>query len=110
MIEQIILNAVVNPFSIGLLVLMAGNVILSVVAAIAKNTFEFSHLGDFVGTRLWPFIGYLITAILATMVDEMIALAAATGAAIFAVYMRGILAAIKSLTGANIPDVLTEKR
>ena len=110
MIEQAILEAVMGPVSMGLLILMAGNLILSIVAALKNGIFEIGHLGDFINTKFWPWVGYVLAAMLAVFDERLLAVAVATATGLTAIYLRGILAAFRSLTGIKIPDILTEKK
>lgn len=108
--EQQIMEVVTGATTVGLVALMAGNVILSVIAAIAKKEFSFVNVGDFVLSRVLPLIAYIVVAILGTISGEMQALAVASYAGLVALYGTGIVRAIKSLTGVNIPNVFSEKR
>lgn len=106
----IILEVITGPEIIALVALMGANVILSIIAAIAKGEFSFRNLGDFVGTRVVPLIAYVVVALLAQVQKDWTPAALAVYAGLVALYGAGIAAAIKSLTGVNIPDIFTEKR
>lgn len=109
-LSSMLLEVISGPEVIALVSLMAANVILSIVAAIVKGEFTFRNLGDFVGTRVAPLIAYIVMALLAEVLDDWTAAAVAVYAGLVALYGAGIAAAIKSLTGVNIPKVFTEKR
>ena len=106
--EQILMQALTGPAMIALVALLAANLCLSVVAAIAKRVFTFRKLSDFVPRRVLPLVGYIIVAALAEVVDGWNAVAIATYAGLVALYATGILAALRSL-GLKLPDVVTEK-
>lgn len=105
-----LLEAISGPEVVALAALMVANVLLSIIAAISKNVFSFRNLGDFVHTRLWPFIGYLVVAALGEFVDGWTAAVIAVYIGLVAMYGSGIAAAIKSLTGIQIPNIFSEKR
>lgn len=105
-----IINALTGGDVIGLVALMAANIILSIVAAIKKGVFSFRNLGDFVPKRLMPFIAYLVIAALASVSDQYVAAQVAVYAVLVALYGAGIAAAVKSLTGISIPNIFSEKR
>lgn len=96
--------------TIALVALMAANVLLSIIAAIQKNVFSFRNLGDFVTTKIWPLLAYIIVAMLTQVIGEWAAVAIAVYAGLVALYSTGILAALKSLTGLNIPTILSERK
>ena len=107
--DTIIIEIISGPAIIALVALMAANVILSITAAISKGEFSFRSLGNFVGTRVVPLIVYIVVALLAQVLDNWTAVAMAVYAGLVALYGTGIAAAIKSLTGVNIPNIFTEK-
>ena len=109
-IRLMIMQAITGPEIIALVALMAVNVILSIIAAIAKGEFSFRNLGDFVGTRVVPLIAYVVVALLAEVLDDWTPAALAVYAGLVALNGAGIAAAIKSLTGVSIPSIFTEKR
>ena len=109
-LSSMIMEVITGPAIIALMALMAVNVILSIVAAIAKGEFSFRNLGDFVGTRVVPLIAYVVVALLAEVLDDWTAAAIAVYAGLVALYGAGIAAAVKALTGVSIPDVFTKKR
>lgn len=109
-IIQAILGVLTGTQTVALISLMAANVILSIIAAVYKNEFELGHLGDFVPNKIWPFIAYLVVGVLAEFVDGFTAVAIAVYVGLTGLYIRGILAAIKSITGLNIPNILSEKK
>lgn len=109
-LSVLIMEVVTGPEIIALVALMGVNVILSIIAAIAKGVFTFRDLGNFVGTRVVPLITYVVVALLARVVDDWTAAAIAVYAGLVALYGAGIAAAIKSLTGVSIPNIFTEKR
>jgi len=108
--EELLVEVLASGTMIALVALMLGNVLLSVIAAIAKKTFSFRNLGDFGLTRVLPMIGYIVMAILSNFADSLVAIEVATYAGLIALYSTGIIAALKSLTGINIPDILSEKK
>ena len=105
-----LLDAITGPEVIALVALMVANVVLSIIAAIHKNIFSFRNLGDFVHTRLWPFLGYLVVAALGEFVEGWTAAVIAVYVGLVAMYGTGIVAAIKSLTGIQIPNIFSEKK
>ncbi len=109
-LSLMIMEVITGPEIIALVALMGCNVILSIIAAIAKGEFTFRNLGDFVGTRVVPLIAYVVVALLAEALDDWTAAAIAVYAGLIALYGAGIAAAIKALTGVSIPTVFTEKR
>ena len=109
-LSRMIMEVITGPEIIALVSLMTVNVILSIIAAIAKGEFTFRHVGDFVGTRVLPLIAYVVVALLAEVLADWTAAAIAVYAGLVALYGAGIAAAIKALTGINIPNVFTEKR
>ncbi len=108
--DIIIIEVITGPAIIALVALMAVNVILSIIAAIARGEFSFRNLGDFVGTRVVPLIAYLVVALLAQAINDWTAAAIAVYAGLVALYGAGIAAAIKALTGVSIPNIFAEKR
>ena len=94
----------------GLVALMVANLLLSIAAATKNKVFSLGHLGDFVPNRIWPLIAWIVVAILAATSGEWGAMAGLVYAGVVAIYTRGILAAIKSLTGLPIPDFISEKK
>ena len=108
-ISGFLIEAITGPEVVVLVSLMAANVALSIIASMAKGVFNFPDLGKFVGTRVWPFIAYVVVAMLATAVSEWTAAAVAVFAGLVALYGSGINKAIKSLTGVSIPNIFTEK-
>lgn len=109
-VVMVLRQVITGPEIIALVSLMAANVALSIIAAIAKGEFSFRNLGDFVVTRVLPLITYVIVAMLASFIDSWTAVVIAVYAGLVALYGAGIIAAIKALTGVNIPKVFTEKR
>ena len=109
-LSLMIMEAITGPEVVALVSLMAVNVILSIIAAIVKGVFSFRNLGKFVGTRVAPLIVYLVMALLAEVVSDWTAPALVVYAGLVALYGTGIAAAIKSLTGVNIPNIFSEKR
>jgi len=105
-----IMQVVTGPAIIALIGLMAANIALSIIAAISKGEFSFRNLGDFVLTRVLPLVTYIIVALLAEIVDGWTAAVVTVYAALVALYGAGIAAAVKALTGVNIPAIFTEKR
>lgn len=105
-----IMQVVTGPAIVALVGLMVANVALSIIAAISKGEFSFRNLGDFVLTRVLPLITYVIVAFLAEIVDGWAVAVVAVYAGLVALYGAGIIAAVKALTGINIPNVFTEKR
>ena len=108
-ISLMIMEVITGPEIIALVAMMGGNVILSIIAAIAKGEFSFRNLGDFVGTRVAPLIAYVVVALLAEVLDDWTAAAIAVYAGLVALYGAGIAAAVKALTGVSIPNIFTEK-
>jgi len=109
-ISSMIIGVITGPEIIALVALMGVNVILSIIAAIVKREFSFRNLGDFVGTRVVPLIAYIVVALLAEAIGDWTPAAIAVYAGLVALYGAGIAAAVKALTGVNIPNILTEKR
>jgi len=109
-LSLMIVEVITGPEIIALVALMAANVILSIMAAIAKGEFSFRNLGDFVGTRVVPLIAYVVVATLAQVHQDWTPAALAVYAGLVALYGAGIAAAIKALTGVSIPNIFTEKR
>ena len=109
-LSSMILEVISGPEVVALISLMGVNVILSIVAAIVKGEFSFRNLGDFVGTRVAPLIAYIVMALLAEVLSDWTPAALAVYAGLVALYGAGIAAAIKSLTGVNIPNIFTEKK
>ena len=107
--EQSIINAVTGPAVIALVSLLVANVILSILAALKNGTFTFRKLGDFGSTRVLPLVGYFVVAALADMVEGWDAMRIAVYAGLISLYSAGMLAALKSLTGLKLPDIITEK-
>lgn len=107
MLEQI-LEVLTGAEIIALSSLMAGNVILSVIAALVKGVFKFRELGNFVGKKVGPLVVYIIVALFAEFSPDWAPLAIAAMAGLIAMYTSGILAAAKSL-GLPLPDIFTEK-
>lgn len=95
---------------VALVALMGANILLSIIAAIKKGEFRFRNLADFVPNRVLPLIAYIIVALLAQVVTDWTAAAVTVYAGLVALYGAGIAAAIKSLTGVNIPDIFSEKK
>lgn len=108
--DAAIMQVITGPAIITLVGLMVANVALSVTAAVSKGEFEFRHLGDFVPTRVLPLLTYVLVAFLAEFVDGWTVAVVAVYAGLVALYGAGIAAAIKALTGVDIPDIFTEKR
>ena len=108
MLEQI-LNNLMGAETIALVAMIVANLALSIVAAVQKKVFTFRKLGDFVNTRVLPFVVYLVIAGLAQVVGEALIAQVALYAGLVAMYVAAILAAIKSITGLNIPSFLSEK-
>lgn len=108
MLEQI-LSSLLGADTIALVALIAANLALSIVAAIFNKVFTFRKLGDFVNTRILPFVVYLVIAGMAQVIPEAIVAQIALYAGLIAMYVAAILAAIKSITGLNIPSFLSEK-
>ena len=109
-ISSMIMELITGPEMIALVALLAANLALSIIAAISKGAFSFRNLGDFVSTRVVPLIAYVIVAMLAQAVGEWTAVVIAVYAGLVALYSAGILTALKSLTGLNIPDIFSEKK
>jgi hypothetical protein len=108
-VERSIIEAVTGTDVTVLVALLAANLVLSVLASLVKGTFTLRKVADFIPNRLVPLVGYLVIASLADLVGGWAAVAAATYAGLVALYSAGILAAIKSITGMKLPDVITEK-
>ena len=107
MLEQI-MEVLTGSEMIALTSLMAGNVILSIVAALVKKVFTFRKIGDFVGTKVGPLVVYIIVALFAEFSPDWAPLAVTAMAGLIAMYTAGILAAAKSL-GLPLPNIFTEK-
>ncbi|MBA7650298.1 hypothetical protein ES703_58101 [subsurface metagenome] len=108
-IGQVIAEIMTGPLMISLVALMAANILLSVMVAIYKGEFSFRKFPDFVPKRIGPLAIYVIVAVLAKIVGEWQGIAILIYAALISLYTTGIIAAIKSLTGWNIPNPLSEK-
>lgn len=108
-ITMALMNAVTGPEVVALVVLMAANVVLSILAAVKNGVFTFRRVGDFVKTRILPLAAYIILNIMAQFVEGWMVGAGLVYAGLVAMYGAGILAAVKSLTGVSIPRILTEK-
>ena len=109
-LSSMIIEVITGPEIIALVALMGANVILSIIAAIARGEFSFRNLGDFVGTRVVPLIAYVVVALLAEVLEDWTPAALTVYAGLVALNGAGIAAAIKSLTGVSIPSIFTEKR
>ena len=109
MVEQIV-SVITGAEVIALLGLMAANVILSIVASISKGVFSFRNLPDFVPNRVLPLIGYIIVALLASFSIDWVVVQIACYVGLVAMYSAGVLAALKSITGLSLPNILTEKK
>lgn len=107
---NILLEAITGPEVVALAALMVANVVLAIIAAISKGVFSFRNLGDFVHTKLWPFVGYLVMAALGEFIESWSAAVIAVYVGLVAMYGTGIAAAIKSLTGIQIPNIFSEKK
>jgi hypothetical protein len=83
---------------------MGANVILAIAASFRTGTFELGRLGDFIIQRVLPAMVYIVVAVLAKLVDGYTAVSLAVFAGLMAMYGRGILTAIKDLTGIEIPE------
>jgi len=104
-----ILSVITGAEVIGLVSLMTANLVLAVIAAIKSKTFSFGNLGDFVGKRMSPMITYFVVAFMANIDPQWTAAAIAVYAGLVSLYGHGVVSAIKSLTGINIPWPLSEK-
>ena len=105
-----ILEVITGAEVVALVALMAANIALSIIAAVSKGVFTFRKVGDFVSTRIVPLIAYVIVAMLAQAIGgEWTAVVITVYAGLVALYSTGILAALKSLTGLNIPSIFSEK-
>lgn len=104
-----IIGVLTSTEMIALMGMMAANVLLSIFAAIKNNVFTLRHLGDFATTRVLPMFSYVVVAILAQIVSGWTAAAITVYVGLVGMYSGGILSAIKSLTGINIPRMLSEK-
>jgi len=109
-LSTMIMEVVWGPEIIALVALMVANVLLAIIAALYKGEFSFRNLADFVPNRIMPLIAYIVVAILASVVDGWTAVAIAVYTGLIVLYGAGITAALKALTGINIPEVFTEKR
>jgi len=95
MIDQIV-AVITGPEVIALVSMMAGNIILSIVAALTKKVFTLRKLGDFVGTRVGPLVVYIVVALFAEFSPDWAPLAVTAMAGLIAMYTAGVLAAAKS--------------
>ncbi len=109
-ITAMIIELVTGPEVMALVALMAANVILAIIAAIKNHEFSFRNLGDFIPNRLMPLLSYLVLAALARYALEWEAAAVTVYAGLVAMYVAGIAAAVKSITGIALPDSFTERR
>ena len=89
--------ALTGPEVIALVALGGANVILCMLAAFMKGTFDLQESGKFVSSRVVPLIAYLVIAVLATMADGYTAIAGVVYAGLVLLYGTGILKALKSL-------------
>lgn len=89
---------------IALTALLGANVVLGIVAAFYTGSFELGKLGNFISQRVLPAIVYVVMAVLARFVDGYTAVAIAVYAGLVAMFGRGILTAIKDITGIEIPE------
>ena len=103
-----IIEVMQSKMMIALASIMGANVILGIFAAFWTGTFELGKLGDFVVKRVLPMIVYIIMAVLSVIVSEWEAVALAVYAGLVAMYARGILTAIKDITGFDIPEPLAK--
>lgn len=101
-----IIDVLKSAEMIAITALMAANVILGVMAAFWTGKFELGKLGDFVWKRVGPMVVYIIMAVLTKFVDQWLAVAIAVYVGLVAMYGRGILSAIKDITGLDIPEPL----
>ena len=104
-----IISSLTGADVVGLVSLMAANIILSIAAAIKNGVFAFGNLGDFVPKRVLPLIAYLILAVLATSTDGYIVAKIAVYAGLVSMYGAGIARAVESLTGIKIPNIFAKK-
>lgn len=93
---------------IALMGLGVGNVVLSMIVALVKGVFTFDEFPRFILTRVAPLIAYIFVAVFAAFSFEWEPVRIAVLVGLIALYTKGILAAVRSLTGLPIPDILTE--
>ena len=106
---ELLIDVCTGAEVVGLLTLLVGNTLLSIFAAIKNGVFSFRNLGDFIPNRVLPFVAYLVVALLAELVEGWVAGAIAVYAGLVAMYGAGCVAAIKSLTGIDIPGIFSER-
>jgi len=107
--DRIIIEAISGPEVIALVALMVANIVLALLAALKNGVFRLGNLADFIPKRLMPFFAYLIVVALAEFVKDYGAIAVVVYAGLVGLYSKGILAALKSLTGIQLPDIITKK-
>jgi hypothetical protein len=108
--EEELKSVLCSPQTISLVSLMAANVLLAIIAALKDNTFSFRNLGDFVPNRFLPLVVYIVIAFLSRISNEWVAVVVTVYAGLVAMYSAAILAAVKSITGIEIPNVITDKK
>ena len=108
--QEICKSILCSAQTVALVALMTANVILAIIAAIKDKTFSFRNIGDFVPNRLLPMLAYVVIAILAKITDGWTPVVVAVYAGLVAMYSAAILDAVKSITGINIPNVITDKK
>ena len=106
---QALIDVVTGGQMVGLVALLVANMVLSIAAAIKNSMFMWGEFGNFVTTRIWPLIAWIVVAGLLGSTGEWAGIANLVYVGIIAIYTRGILAGLKSLTGLPIPDVISEK-
>ena len=95
--------------TIALISLLGANFLLALIAAIKDGSFNLAKLSDFIPRRIAPFLVYVVVAVLAEIITDFAAMAITVYVALAALYVKGVIAAIKSITGLPIPDNISEK-
>ena len=108
-IIQTVIEVLKSNQVVALVAMLGANLILALVAAIQQKVFNLSKLSDFIPKRVAPFLAYIVVAMLAEVVVDFVALAITVYIALAGLYVKGIISAIKSITGLSIPDSISEK-
>jgi len=82
-------------------------IVLGVIAAVKSNTFSWGYFGKFVPDKVWPLIVWMAVAILAAVSGDWAWLSGVVYAGVIAIYTKGILGSIKTITGIDIPDKIS---
>jgi hypothetical protein len=88
--------------------LLIAALVLGVAAAIKDKSFQWGKFGDFVPDKIWPLIAWVVVAALAGLSGEWSSIGALVYAGVIAIYTKGILGSVKTLTGLDIPDAISK--